>query len=84
MQRPKSWEIKPGVNVYNLIDADQYIIHLETENVRLRKALETIKQAWDISSPENVLPAKQEGELYRNDSLAAHSIINAINALKQG
>jgi hypothetical protein len=47
----------------------------------LVKELTGLKNNWDISDPSFIRPAWHKGELERNDSLAAGSILRCLNAL---
>jgi hypothetical protein len=59
---------------------------LESDNAKLIAALKQLKETWDISNPERVMPKIETdamGIKYRNDSLAAAAILNAINLVSE-
>lgn len=47
----------------------------------LVEALREIQNWWDVSDPANIQPAHLENEMEPNESMAAYSILNAVNVL---
>ena len=81
--------MKSGSYTKEQLEEENYQLREEIRRLRgvafnLLKVCEDIAFTWDASDPTNIRPATHLGDLYPNDSLAAGSIVRAIEEYKKG
>lgn len=99
MRTGRGWSLKTPEDIANAICSNfSYneitVFHMEATIARaiqeeraraqgLVEALQSVVDNWDIEDSSRVVPKLHEGELVRNDTLAAGSIIECFHALKK-